>query len=83
MVANWKCNGTTAFAREIVTHLINDVKYDVDRLDFMVLPGMLHLNLVKARMRDHVMIGAQNVSATPMGAFTGEVSAEQLADYEI
>ena len=29
------------------------------------------------------MVGAQNVSQNPDGAFTGEVSAEQLADYEI
>ena len=26
--ANWKCNGTTAFVKDIVTHLINDLEYD-------------------------------------------------------
>ena len=30
--ANWKCNGTTAFAKEIVTHLINDFEYDPAKL---------------------------------------------------
>ena len=34
--ANWKCNGTTAFVKDIVTHLINDLEYDQDKL------GMLH-----------------------------------------
>ena len=83
VIANWKCNGTTAFVRDIVTNLYNDLVYDYSKLDMIVLPGMLHVNLAKARLVDHVMVGAQNVSANPDGAFTGEVSAEQLADYEI
>jgi len=85
MVANWKCNGTTDFVRDIVTNLINDLDYEQDKMDFIVLPGMLHINLAKARIQDHVMIGAQNLSAFPADQdnFTGEVSAKQLADYEI
>ena len=83
MIANWKCNGTTEFVRDIVPNLINDVEYDTGKMDFIVLPGMLHINLVKARAEEHVIIGAQNVSSTDDGAFTGEVSAQQLADYAI
>ena len=84
VIANWKCNGTTDFVRDIVTNLINDLEYDTSKLDFLVLPGMLHINLAKARIADHVMIGAQNVSAFGSGpGNTGEVAAEQLADYEI
>lgn len=83
IIANWKCNGTTDFVRDIVTNLINDLEYDTEKLDFIVLPGMLHINLAKARIQDHVMIGSQNVSAYPGGDQTGEVSAEQLADYQI
>ena len=49
----------------------------------MVLPGMLHISLVKAMTNDRCLVGAQNVSATKKGAFTGEVAAEQLADYGI
>jgi len=58
VVANWKCNGTTDFVRDIVTNLINDLEYDTDKLDFIVLPGMLHVNLAKARVNDNVMVGA-------------------------
>ena len=50
VVANWKCNGTTDFVREIVTNLINDIEYDENKLDMIVLPGMLHINLAKARI---------------------------------
>ena len=28
VVANWKCNGTTAFVRDIVNNMINDLEYD-------------------------------------------------------
>jgi len=28
LVANWKCNGTTAFVRDIVSNLYNDLEYD-------------------------------------------------------
>ena len=42
VIANWKCNGTTDFVRDIVTNLINDLEYDTSKLDFLVLPGMLH-----------------------------------------
>jgi triosephosphate isomerase len=83
VVANWKCNGTTDFVRDIVSNLINDLEYDTRVLDFIVLPGMLHINLAKARIDDKIMIGSQNVSMYSGGAYTGEVSAEQLADYEI
>ena len=30
--ANWKCNGTTAFAKDIVNHLINDLEYDRNKI---------------------------------------------------
>jgi len=83
MIANWKCNGTTDFVRDIVSNLINDLEYDTNKMDFIVLPGMLHLNLAKARISDHIMIGSQNVSCKPVGAFTVEVAAQQLAEYEI
>lgn len=49
----------------------------------MILPGFLHLSLCKAMVKDKVLIATQNVSANGMGAFTGEVSADAIKDYEI
>ena len=80
MLANWKCHGTTDFVRDIVTNLINDLEYNPDHLDFLVLPGMLHLNLAKARINDYISVASQNVAKTGNGAFCGEVSASMLAD---
>lgn len=47
------------------------------------MPGMLHLPLVQAILKDGIKVGAQNCSASPEGAFTGEVSADALSDYRI
>ena len=30
--ANWKCNGNTAFVKDIITHLINTFNYDANKL---------------------------------------------------
>ena len=49
----------------------------------MIMPGMLHLPLVQALLKDGIKVGAQNCSATGEGAFTGEVSCDHLADYRI
>ena len=49
----------------------------------MILPGMLHLPLVYAIVKDGILIGAQNVSAYSEGAYTGEVAADHLANYRI
>ena len=32
LAANWKCNGTTAFVKDIITHLFNSFEYDKDKL---------------------------------------------------
>ena len=58
IVANWKCNGTTQFVRDITSNMINDLEFDTNLLDFIVLPGMLHINLAKARIDDRIMIGS-------------------------
>lgn len=35
--ANWKCNGTTAFVKDIITHLINSFDYDPNKIGKMQL----------------------------------------------
>jgi len=63
--------------------MYNDMEYDQSQLDFVLMPGMLHLPLVQAIVHDGIKVCAQNVSATGNGAYTGEVSADALADYRI
>ena len=35
--ANWKCNGTTAFCKDIVENMINDFEYDDSKLGKEIL----------------------------------------------
>ncbi len=49
----------------------------------MIMPGVLHLPIIQATLKDGILIGAQNCSQRGEGAFTGEVSADHLADYRI
>ena len=46
-------------------------------------PVSVHIPLVQQLLNQQVQISAQNVSLTGMGAFTGEISAEQLKDLNI
>lgn len=83
MVGNWKSNGSVSFVREITNDLLNKLKYNLDKLDVIVAPMIIHIPSAKAMLNNHILVCAQNVSANPCGAYTGEVSAEQISDFGI
>jgi len=78
---NWKCNGSV----KSVTALCDGLsKVDTKGIQVLVSPISAHLPLVSSKLSsDAFIVAAQNVSATGPGAFTGEVSAEQLMDLGI
>lgn len=41
----------------------------------------IHIASAKAILASHIHVAAQNVSAQKNGAFTGEVSADQVKDF--
>ena len=49
----------------------------------MVAPTFLHLDYVLRTLDKSYHVSAQNASATPTGAFTGEIAASQLKDWGI
>jgi len=81
-VANWKMNLTPSAARVWCEAL----RAGLDRLqepvpELGVAPPLIALDTVRQALRGSgVVIGAQNCHAEASGAFTGEVSAEMLAD---
>ena len=78
---NWKSNGTVDFVRGLCNDTINTMKYDTDRVEVVVAPVYIHIASAKAILASHVSVAAQNISANKNGAFTGEVSAEQVKDF--
>lgn len=75
---NWKCNGT----KESITKLVSDLNsatLEAD-VDIVVAPPFVYIDQVKSSLTNRVEISAQNCWIGKGGAFTGEISAEQLKD---
>ncbi|KAI5368098.1 Putative triosephosphate isomerase, aldolase-type TIM barrel, triosephosphate isomerase, active [Septoria linicola] len=78
---NFKMNGTISKIKEIVAHL-NDAKVD-SNTEVVISPPALYLLLTREHLRQGIEVAAQNVFDKPNGAFTGEISVEQLKDSNI
>ncbi|CAI5735544.1 unnamed protein product [Hyaloperonospora brassicae] len=77
---NWKCNGTTQSVTDLCTQL-NKVDIASDKVEVVVSPPALHIALAKSLLQDTIAVSAQNLSLTGLGAYTGEIAAEQLVDF--
>lgn len=75
---NWKCNGTAASIKQLV-HELNDQKIDND-VDVVVAPPFLYITQVRETLHEQIAVAAQNSWTNKGGAFTGEISADQLVD---
>lgn len=85
IVANWKSNKTALEAEEWLTYFKN--QFDQNNIDFtnkeiIICPSFQALTLAKQlvdNLKIPTKIGAQNISSFGPGAYTGEISGEQLA----
>lgn len=80
MVAgNWKLNGSKPMMRQWLADF-GAMDESFDDLDMALCVPYVYLPLFNLEAPDHLMTGAQDLSAHPSGAHTGEVSAEMLKD---
>ncbi len=85
VAGNWKLNLDHLEAVHLVQKLawtLQDVKHDYTEVEVVVLPSFTSLRSVQTLVdadRLAIRYGAQDVSAHDHGAYTGEVSAAQLA----
>jgi triosephosphate isomerase (TIM) len=79
IAGNWKMNGLRA-SLEAVSDIVAGAKSLCDRVDVMVCPPATLIMLFAPAAGGAVAIGGQNCHAEPHGAFTGDISAEMLAD---
>lgn len=70
-------NGTKQSVRELID-VLNTTEIDTEQVDVIVAPPALHLELTKELVQKNIFVSAQNVSLTGLGAYTGEIAAEQL-----
>ncbi len=78
IAGNWKMNGLKASVAEL-EKIVRDSGDLRQRIDLMVCPPAT-LIMSFAAVADGVAIGGQDCHSEPAGAFTGDISAEMLAD---
>ncbi|MBV9969499.1 MAG: triose-phosphate isomerase, partial [Xanthobacteraceae bacterium] len=78
IAGNWKMHGLKASIAELETIVRNSVDLR-QRLDLMICPPATLIEAFAA-VADGVAIGGQDCHPEPFGAFTGDISAEMLAD---
>ncbi|CAO2655456.1 Nn.00g105200.m01.CDS01 [Neocucurbitaria sp. VM-36] len=75
---NFKMNGNIKSIKDIVKNL-NEAKLDPN-VEVVIAPPSVYLLLTREHLREGLEVAAQNIFDKPNGAFTGEISAEQLKD---
>ncbi|KAF2706033.1 Triosephosphate isomerase [Pleomassaria siparia CBS 279.74] len=75
---NFKMNGNIKTITEIVQKL-SEAKLD-SNTEVVIAPPSLYLLLAREHLRKGIEVAAQNVFDRPNGAFTGELSVEQLKE---
>ncbi|WP_226702023.1 triose-phosphate isomerase [Microbulbifer elongatus] len=81
VAANWKMHGTKAFAEQLLVELNTGLESGECSSQVVICPPYPYLGVVAGKIGQAVMLGAQNLSEQPSGAYTGEVSAEMLLDF--
>ncbi len=78
IAGNWKMNTTPSEGRDLALEIAKGVS-DFPGVEVIVCPPFTGLaNVSRTVESSNVLVGAQNVSAEPSGAFTGEVSTAML-----
>ncbi|TWU14407.1 Triosephosphate isomerase [Symmachiella macrocystis] len=81
VAGNWKMNLLGASAKQLAEGVAAAVPADESAIDALVCPPYPYLRAVGGAVDGSgVQLGAQDVYHEPEGAFTGEVSADMLAD---
>ncbi len=85
VAGNWKMNKTFAEADQLLYDLaIALEKEPTEKVKVIVCPPMPYLEMATdVGLENKFEIGAQNCAAFDNGAYTGEVSAEILASFEV
>lgn len=78
---NFKMNGTHDSLKDIVK-VLNDAQLDPNA-EVVIAPPALYLLPVRDFAKKEILVGAQNGYYEKSGAFTGEISFDQLVDAKI
>ncbi len=82
IAGNWKMNMTAESGKALIAELkplVKEAKCNIA----LCVPAILIPAMVKAAKGSKIKIGAQNVHWAASGAYTGEISCEQLKEYGV
>jgi len=83
VVGNWKMNGNRQQNADLLAQVVAGWQGGDHRAEVVVCPPYPYLQHVHSLLAgSSILLGAQTVSEFEKGAFTGEVSAEMLADMD-
>lgn len=87
IIGNWKMNGSLDDAKHLIADVVNTIFKQTELLEkaeFVVCPPYLFIPAVRHAITtvDLVTFGAQDCSVFENGAYTGDISAQMLADSE-
>lgn len=80
---NWKSNGDWEFANTFPEEVLNAAEFDTKNVEVVVSPTYIHLNTVKGKVNENINVSAQDCSEYQRGAYTGNITSDQLADMGI
>lgn len=84
VVGNWKMHCSTATVQALLEELKAGLGGQVNEMDAGVCPTLLHIPLAEQLLAgSSIKLGAQHINANESGAFTGEVAAKMLADFDV
>lgn len=78
--ANWKSNPASKSTVDELVKAFNETSWDGSKVDVCVFPTCLHAGMARDGFKKEISVGLQNVSKTGAGAFTGEWTAEMMAE---
>ncbi|MEC7800687.1 MAG: triose-phosphate isomerase [Verrucomicrobiota bacterium] len=80
IAGNWKMNTTASESVDLISE-INSLVGQQSQVQVCICPPFTSIQKSSSLVeQSEVLLGAQNMSAEPSGAFTGEISAEMLRD---
>ena len=82
IVANWKMNGSKKFNEQLVNYIKHKV-YENPNIEVIICPPFTYLTQILELKTPIIKIGAQNISESQDGAYTGEISGSMLQDMNI
>lgn len=84
VVANWKMHGSGVMIAALLQKLVQDLGTEMNGAEVVVCPPAPYLPLCHGLMSHTALqLGAQNVHAEASGAYTGEVAAAMLAEFDV